>query len=279
MHLRDDQIERYARHIILKEVGGPGQARLLNARVLVIGAGGLGSPIIMYLAAAGIGTIGVVDFDAVSLSNLQRQILHTTARVGVPKVQSAASAVHELNSDVRIVQHNERLTAANALQLVGAYDVVADGSDNFATRFLVNDAAYFAKKTLVSGALSQFDGQIATFKAHERGDHPCYRCIYREPPPPGLAPSCAEAGILGALAGVVGSLQAVEVLKETVGIGESLSGKLALYDALNAQWRTVKVRRDPKCALCGEKATIKNLSQSLIGHAQPGEGFCEVPAA
>lgn len=278
MDLRDDQIERYARHIILKEVGGPGQARLLNARVLVIGAGGLGSPIIMYLAAAGIGTIGAVDFDEVSLSNLQRQILHTTARVGMPKVESAARAVHELNSDVRIVQHNERLTAANALQLISQYDIVADGSDNFATRFLVNDAAFFAKKTLVSGALSQFDGQIATFKPYVSGDHPCYRCIYREPPP-GLAPSCAEAGILGALAGVVGSLQAVEVLKEVVGIGESLSGKLALYDALNAAWRTVKVRRDAKCALCGDKPSIKNLSQSLIGHAQPGEEYCEVPAA
>ncbi len=279
MDLRDDQIERYARHIILKEVGGPGQARLLNARVLVIGAGGLGSPIIMYLAAAGIGTIGAVDFDEVSLSNLQRQILHTTARVGMPKVESAARAVQELNSDVRIVQHNERLNAANALQLISQYDIVADGSDNFATRFLVNDAAFFAKKTLVSGALSQFDGQIATFKPYAAGDHPCYRCIYREPPPPGLAPSCAEAGILGALAGVVGSLQAVEVLKEVVGIGESLSGKLVIYDALNAAWRTVKVRRDAKCALCGPAPTIQNLSQSLIGHAQPGEEFCEVPAA
>jgi adenylyltransferase/sulfurtransferase len=280
MDLRDDQLERYARHIILKEVGGAGQARLLKARVLVIGAGGLGSPIIMYLAAAGIGTIGVVDFDEVSLSNLQRQILHTTARVGVPKVASAAMGVHELNPDVRIVQHNERLTADNAAHLIGQYDIVADGSDNFATRFLVNDAAFFAKKTLVSGALSQFDGQIATFKPYVAGDYnPCYRCLYREPPPPGLAPSCAEAGILGALAGVVGSLQAVEVLKETVGIGESLSGKLVIYDALNAAWRTVKVRRDPKCALCGEHPTIRDLSQSLIGHAQPGEEFCAVPAA
>ncbi len=278
MELRDDQIERYARHIILKEVGGPGQARLLNARVLVIGAGGLGSPIVMYLAAAGIGTIGVVDFDDVSLSNLQRQILHTTDRVGMPKTESAAQAVLALNSDVHLVQHTERLTAANAMELVSQYDVVADGSDNFATRFLVNDASKFSGKTLVSGALSQFDGQIATFKPYMVGDHPCYRCIYREPPPPGLAPSCAEAGILGALAGVVGSLQAVEVLKEVVGIGESLSGKLVIYDALNANWRTVRVHRDPKCALCGDKPTIKDLSQSLIGHAQPGEEFCAVPA-
>ncbi|MBM3506575.1 MAG: molybdopterin-synthase adenylyltransferase MoeB [Alphaproteobacteria bacterium] len=279
MDLRDDQIERYARHIILKEVGGPGQARLLNARVLVIGAGGLGSPLVMYLAAAGVGTIGVVDFDEVSLSNLQRQILHITERVGMPKTESAQLAVKALNPDVNLVAHTERLTAANAMALVSQYDVVADGSDNFATRFLVNDAAFFAKKTLVSGALSQFDGQIAMFRAHKPGDNPCYRCIYREPPPPGLAPSCAEAGILGALAGVVGSLQAVEVLKEIVGIGESLSGKLVIYDALNAAWRTVKVRRDAKCALCGPTPIIKNLSQSLIGHPQPGEEFCEVPAA
>ena len=279
MDLRDDQLERYARHIILKEVGGAGQARLLNARVLVIGAGGLGSPLIMYLAAAGIGTIGVVDFDEVGLSNLQRQILHTTDRVGIAKTTSAAHTVAALNSDVRVVQHTERLTVANAMRLIADYDIVADGSDNFATRFLVNDACKFAGKTLVSGALSQFDGQIATFKPYLVGDHPCYRCIYREPPPPGLAPSCAEAGVLGALAGVVGSLQAVEVLKEIVGIGESLSGKLVIYDALNAVWRTVRVRRDPKCALCGDKPTIRDVTQSLIGHAQPGEEFCEVPAA
>ena len=279
MDLRDDQLERYARHIILKEVGGAGQARLLNARVLVIGAGGLGSPLIMYLAAAGIGTIGVVDFDEVGLSNLQRQILHTTDRVGIAKTTSAAHTVAALNSDVRVVQHTERLTVANAMRLIADYDIVADGSDNFATRFLVNDACKFAGKTLVSGALSQFDGQIATFKTYMVGDHPCYRCISREPPPPGLAPSCAEAGVLGALAGVVGSLQAVEVLKEIVGIGESLSGKLVIYDALNAVWRTVRVRRDPKCALCGDKPTIRDVTQSLIGHAQPGEEFCEVPAA
>lgn len=279
MNLRDDQIERYARHIILKEIGGPGQARLLNARVLVVGAGGLGSPIIMYLAAAGVGTIGVVDFDDVSLSNLQRQILHTTDRVGLPKTESASQTVAALNSDIRVVQHPERLNAQNAMHLVSKYDIVADGSDNFATRFLINDACKFAGKTLVSGALSQFDGQISTFKPYLAGDHPCYRCIYREPPPPGLAPSCAEAGILGALAGVVGSLQAVEVLKEIVGIGESLSGKLVIYDALHAAWRTVRVRRDRKCALCGDAPTIKDLSQSLIGHAQPGEEFCEVPAA
>ena len=233
----------------------------------------------LFRSAAGIGTIGAVDFDEVSLSNLQRQIVHTTERVGMPKTASAAKAVAALNPDVRLVQHTERLTATNAMQLVSQYDIVADGSDNFATRFLVNDACFFAKKTLVSGALSQFDGQIATFKPYQAGEHPCYRCIYREPPPPGLAPSCAEAGILGALAGVVGSLQATEVLKEVVGIGESLSGKLVIYDALHAAWRTVRVRRDAKCALCGTVPTIKDLSQSLIGHAQPGEEFCEVPAA
>lgn len=260
MELSDEQIERYARHIILKEVGGPGQARLLKARVLVVGAGGLGSPVAMYLAAAGVGTVGVVDYDDVSLSNLQRQILHTTDRVGVAKVESAKTALAALNPGVHVETHGGRLTAANAMELISQYDVVADGSDNFDTRFLVNDACKLAGKTLVSGALSQFDGQISTFKAHLGDGHPCYRCIYPAPPPPGLAPTCAEAGILGALAGVVGSMQAVEVLKEIVGIGESLSGSLVIYDSLHTTWRKVKVKKDPKCALCGEHPTITDLS-------------------
>ena len=277
MDLRDDQIERYARHIILKEVGGSGQAKLLNARVLVIGAGGLGSPLILYLAAAGVGTIGVVDFDDVSLSNLQRQILHTTDRVGMPKTESAAAAVAAINPDVQVVVHQGKISADNAQALVSRYDIVADGSDNFATRFIVNDACMFAGKTLVSGALSQFDGQVATFKPYLTGDHPCYRCIYREPPPHGLAPSCAEAGILGALAGVVGSLQAVEVLKEIVGIGESLSGSLLIYDALYANWRKVKVRRDPHCALCGTNRTITTV-EVPPGQPEPGAPACAVPA-
>ena len=249
MDLTDEQLERYARHIILKEVGGAGQARLLAARVLVVGAGGLGSPLILYLAAAGVGTIGVVDFDDVSLSNLQRQVLHTTARIGAPKTESAAAAVRALNPDVTVVPHTERLGARNARDLIGRYDIVADGCDTFATRFLVNDTCHVLGKTLVSGALSQFDGQVATFKSHLGHGHPCYRCIYPEVPA-GLAPSCAEAGILGALAGVVGAVQAVEVLKEIAGIGESLSGALLIHDALHATWRKVRVRKDPACPTC-----------------------------
>ena len=263
MNLRDDQIDRYARHIILKEVGGAGQARLLNARVLVVGAGGLGSPLILYLAAAGVGTIGVVDFDDVGLSNLQRQVLHTTARVGSPKTESAVAAARALNPDVQVIPHTERLTADNAHRLIQAYDTVADGCDSFATRFLVNDACHLLRKTLVSGALSQFDGQVATFKSYLGPGHPCYRCIYREPPPPELALSCAEAGILGALAGVVGSIQAVEVLKEVVGIGESLSGSLLIHDSLHSTWRKVRVRKDPACPTCGDRPTITDLSPHM----------------
>ena len=260
MELTDEQLERYARHIILKEVGGQGQARLLSARALIVGAGGLGSPVAMYLAAAGVGTIGLVDFDKVSLSNLQRQILHTTDRVGMPKVESARTTLKQLNSDVHVEVHDERLTAANALKLISQYDIVADGSDNFDTRFLVNDACKLAEVTLVSGALSQFDGQISTFKSHKGEWHPCYRCIYPAPPPPGLTPSCAEAGILGALAGIVGSMQAVEMLKEIAEIGEGLSGSLVIYDSLHTTWRKVKVRKDPACALCGTHPTITDLS-------------------
>ena len=260
MELTDEQIERYARHIILKDVGGPGQAKLLGARVLVVGAGGLGSPLVMYLAAAGVGTIGVVDDDVVSLSNLQRQILHTTERIGTPKTESARVAAAQLNADVNLVPHQTRLDATNVTELLGDYDIVADGCDNFVTRFLVNDACYLMGKTLVSAALSQFDGQISTFKPYLGTEHPCYRCIYREPPAPGLAPTCAEAGILGALAGTVGSLQAVEVMKEILGIGQSLSGWLVIYDALDAAWRKVRVRRDPECPLCGEHPTITDLS-------------------
>ncbi|MBM3516987.1 MAG: HesA/MoeB/ThiF family protein, partial [Alphaproteobacteria bacterium] len=216
MGITEQQVERYARHIILKEIGGGGQAALLRARVLVVGAGGLGSPLILYLAAAGVGTIGVVDDDAVSLSNLQRQIIHATDQIGRPKTESAQRAVGAINPDVTLVPHTARLTAANALELIGAYDVVADGSDNFATRFLVNDACYLARKSLVSAALLRFDGQLSTYRAHRDGDHPCYRCVFREPPPD-LIPTCSEAGVLGALAGVMGSLQAVEVVKEILG--------------------------------------------------------------
>ena len=261
MALSDEELERYARHIVLREVGGAGQAKLAVARVLVVGAGGLGSPVILYLAAAGVGTIGVVDFDIVSLSNLQRQIAHRTVDVGRPKTASAEDAVRAINPHVRIEPHGVRLDAGNALDLIGRYDLVADGSDNFATRFLVNDAAFFAKRTLVSAAVTEFDGQLATFKAYDRtGSYPCYRCLFPEPPPPGAAPSCSETGVLGAAAGVMGTLQALEVLKEILGIGESLAGQLLIYEALSTRFRNVRVRPDPECHLCGPHATLLNLS-------------------
>ncbi len=260
MRLSDDQLERYARHIILREVGGVGQRRLLDSRVLVVGAGGLGSPVIMYLAAAGVGTIGVIDDDVVTLSNLQRQIVHGTPRLGAPKTQSAGETVAALNPDVEVVEHQTRLTAGNALDVISGYDVVADGCDNFATRFLVNDACYLAGKPLVSAAILQFDGQLSTFKAGLEEDRPCYRCLYPEPPPPDVAPPCAEAGVLGMIAGTMGSLQATEVVKELLGIGEGLAGRLLIYDALAVTFRIVRVRPDPNCRLCGRRATIRDLS-------------------
>ena len=260
MDFTDEQIERYARHIVLKEVGGAGQQRLLRSKVLVVGAGGLGCPVVMYLAAAGVGTIGVVDHDVVSLSNLQRQIAHATARIGTAKTASAAATVAALNPDVRVVEHQTRLTADNALDLIPAYDLVADGSDNFATRYLVNDACFLARKTLVTAAIAQFDGQLATFKAYQDGEHPCYRCLFREAPPGDFDESCARDGILGALAGVMGSLQVVEVLKELLGIGASLSGSLTIYDGLDGRFHRMSVRRDPACALCGTAPTIRDLS-------------------
>lgn len=264
MDLSETQIRRYARHILLKEVGGEGQARLLRAKVLVVGAGGLGSPLLLYLAAAGVGTLGVIDADEVDLSNLQRQIVHTTARIGEPKVDSARHTLAGINPDVTVVTYPERIDAANALDIIKGYDIVADGSDNFETRFLLNDACYLAKKTLVSGAILRFDGQVATFKAHEKradGTHgPCYRCIFREPPPAGEIPSCAEAGVLGALCGAIGSIQATEVLKEILGIGEGLSGWLMLCDGLSAETRKIRVPADPGCPLCGAAPTIRDLS-------------------
>ncbi len=263
MSFDESQIERYARHIILQEVGGQGQAKLLNSKVLVVGAGGLGSPLLLYLAAAGVGTLGIVDDDRVSLSNLQRQVIHTGEALGAPKVESAERAIKAINPDVTVISHEARLTAENALDLISAYDLVADGSDNFATRFLINDACYLAQKTLVSAAILRFDGQLSTFKAHEGDGHPCYRCIFREPPPPGLIPSCAEGGILGAVAGSMGSLQSTEVLKELLGIGESLSGTLIIYDALGATFRNVRVKPDPTCPLCGDNPTITDLSSHL----------------
>ena len=261
MTLSNEQIERYARHIILQEVGGIGQERLLASKVLVIGAGGLGSPLVMYLAAAGVGRIGLVDDDTVSLSNLQRQILHASGDLGRAKVESAADAVRRIDPEIDLVGHQTRLVAENVMELIQGYDIVADGSDNFETRFLVNDACYLAAKTLVSAAVLRFDGQLSTFKAHEGGLNPCYRCVFPEPPPPDLVPSCAEGGVLGAVAGVMGSLQATEVIKELLGTGDSLSGELVIFDALATSFRKVRIKRDSACRLCGDEPSIVNLDQ------------------
>ncbi len=265
MDFTDEQIHRYARHILLNDVGGQGQARLMASRVLVVGAGGLGSPMLLYLAAAGIGTIGIVDDDVVELSNLQRQVVHATDRIGMAKVESARQALIAVNPEVKVVAYNERISAANAQELISQYDVVADGCDNFPTRFLVNDACHFARKPLVSAAILRFDGQLTTFKAFEidseSGGHgPCYRCLFREPPPPGQIPTCAEAGVLGAFCGMLGSLQATEVIKEILGIGESLSGWLLICDALSTTFRKIKVPADPGCPLCANRPTITDLS-------------------
>jgi len=259
MDFSDQQLKRYARHIVLPELGGVGQTKLLDARVLVIGAGGLGSPLLLYLAAAGVGHLGIVDDDAVDLSNLQRQVIHTTDSIDTAKVESAKATLHGINPDVVVDAHRVRVNPENVMALISDYDVIADGSDNFATRFLLNDACFFAKKTLVSAALFRFEGQVSTFKAHD-GESPCYRCIFPEPPPDGLIPSCAEGGVLGAVAGTVGCMQATEVIKEITGIGESLAGKLVVFNALDATYRKITARPDPACALCGTKPTITDLS-------------------
>lgn len=259
--ITDAQLERYARHVILDEVGEAGQAKLLGSRVLVVGAGGLGAPVLLYLAAAGVGHLEVIDDDTVDLTNLQRQIIHTTARVGAPKTESAAAAIAEINPEIELVEHDGRLTAANAMGLVGEVDLVIDGSDNFATRYLLNDACYLAKVPLISGALLRFEGQLSTFRAFEAGeDRPCYRCLFPEPPPAGAVPRCEEAGIFGAVAGVIGTLQAAEALKELLGLGDSLSGQLLLYDALAGSFRKMRAKRRPDCALCGSQASITDLS-------------------
>lgn len=260
MDLTESQFERYARHLILDEVGEDGQARLLSSRVLVVGAGGLGAPLLLYLAAAGVGTLGIVDDDVVELSNLQRQVIHTTERLGRAKVDSAAAMLAAINPDVRVIAIEARLTAANAAVVLADYDLVADGSDNFTTRFLLNDACFLLRKPLVSAALLRFDAQLSTYKAYLGEPHPCYRCLFPDRPPEDLIPRCEQAGILGALAGTVGSLQATEVLKELLGIGDSLSGQLLIYDALATTFRKIKVGRDPACALCGPQATIKDLT-------------------
>ncbi|MEM6742773.1 MAG: molybdopterin-synthase adenylyltransferase MoeB [Pseudomonadota bacterium] len=252
MALTDDELDRYARHIVLREIGGPGQRALQDAKALVIGAGGLGAPAILYLAAAGVGVIGIVDDDAVALSNLQRQVIHTVADIGRPKTQSAAKAVAALNPGVATQLHPVRLDAANADALIAPYDIVLDGSDGFATRRIVNDVCARLRKPLVYAALGTWEGQLTTFRPWEGG--PCLQCLFPEDPAPGLAPTCAEAGVLGALAGVMGALQAAEAVKEITGAGEGLSGRLLLWDGLAAEARTVRIRRDPSCPICAQFA-------------------------
>ena len=265
MALNDEELERYARHIVLHEVGGPGQNKLKSARVLVVGAGGLGAPLLFYLAAAGVGTIGIIDHDVVSLSNLQRQIIHSSRHVGEQKTESARDAIAALNPFVNVVAHPMRITTDNALDVIGQYDIVADGCDNFPTRFLVSDACYFARKTLVSAAVGQFDGQISTFKPHETNPDgkpwPTYRCLMGELPRRGLFPACEEAGILGALPGIVGSMQAMEVIKEILGIGDSLVGRLVMFDALATRFYETKLAWNPENPLTGRNATITSLEE------------------
>ncbi len=270
--LSPDEIQRYKRHLVLKEVGGQGQQKLKAARVLVIGAGGLGSPILMYLAAAGVGTIGIVDHDTVSLDNLQRQIIHETAAIGALKVESARAAIARINPHVNVETHACRIDWQNAIGLVSAYDIITDGSDNFATRYLVSDACYLAQRTLVFGALGPFDGYVTTFKPHLKSKdgtpYPTYRCLFPEAPPPGTVANCAEVGILGAVAGVIGTLVATEILKEITGAGESLAGRLIVYDAKEPRFETVSIGWDPDNALSGRNPTIRDLAIHADADAQ-----------
>jgi molybdopterin/thiamine biosynthesis adenylyltransferase/rhodanese-related sulfurtransferase len=264
--LNRDEVLRYSRHLILPEVGVEGQRKLKAARVLLVGAGGLGSPVALYLAAAGVGTLGIVDFDVVDVTNLQRQIAHGTSDVGRLKLDSAADRVHDINPHVRVTRYDTRLTSANALEIIGDYDLVVDGTDNFATRYLVNDACVILGKPNVYGSIFRFEGQASVLATP---DGPCYRCLFREPPPPGLVPSCAEGGVLGVLPGLVGTIQATEAIKLITGIGESLVGRLLLVDALRMQFRTLKLRRDPQCPACGTHEI-----QELIDY----EEFCGLKA-
>jgi adenylyltransferase/sulfurtransferase len=262
MEFTDEQVHRYSRQIILPDVGGKGQKKLQQASVLVIGAGGLGSPAALYLTAAGIGTLGLVDGDVVDLSNLQRQVLHTTDRLGKPKVESGGTLLKALNPDVKLNLYPEHVHASNILSLISDYDMVLDGSDNFPTRYLVNDACFFAKKTLISGSIFRFEGQLTTMKPHD--GFPCYRCLYPEPPPAELVPNCQEAGVLGVLAGTIGVLQANEAIKEILGLGESLANRLLLYDALDMSFRKVARPKSPDCPLCGPNPSITTLEEYQV---------------
>ena len=253
--LTPDQVQRYSRHLIMPNVGSAGQRKLVGAKVLVVGAGGLGSPVSLYLALAGVGTIGVVDFDVVDVSNLQRQILHTDADVGRRKVISAKETLEAHNPDVNVIVHEEPINASNAMDIIPNYDIVVNGADNFATRYLVNDAAYLAGKPLVDGAILVFDGQAATYIPGQG----CYRCLFPDPPPPGEVPNCAEAGVIGALPGLVGSIQALETIKIAMDIGDTLSGRMLIIDALSMEFREIKVRRNPDCKLCGDEPEVTEL--------------------
>ena len=257
--LTTDEVRRYSRHLIIPDVGMAGQKRLKNAKVLVIGAGGLGSPALLYLAAAGVGTLGIAEFDEVDESNLQRQVIHGQSDVGRPKAESAKDSIAEVNPLVDVVVHNERLDNDNVMRIFEGYDLIVDGTDNFATRYMVNDAAYFLKIPYVWGSIYRFDGQASVFAPSLSEDAPCYRCLYPEPPPPGMVPSCAEGGVLGVLCASIGSIQVNEAIKLLTGIGDPAIGKLVIYDALELEWRKLKVRKDPNCALCGEDATVTGL--------------------
>jgi molybdopterin/thiamine biosynthesis adenylyltransferase/rhodanese-related sulfurtransferase len=254
-----DEVRRYSRHLIIPDVAMSGQKRLKNARVLCVGAGGLGSPALMYLAAAGVGTLGVVDFDTVDESNLQRQIIHGQSDVGRSKAESAADSIREINPYVRVVIHNESLSNDNVFEIFGQYDLIVDGTDNFATRYLVNDACVLLGKPYVWGSIYRFDGQASVFWPSEPANGPCYRCLYPEPPPPGMVPSCAEGGVLGVLCASIGSIQVTEAIKVITGIGEPLVGSLMVYDALEMTYRKISVRKDPNCAVCGASPTITGL--------------------
>jgi sulfur-carrier protein adenylyltransferase/sulfurtransferase len=257
--LSTDEVRRYSRHLIIPDVGMAGQKRLKNAKVLVIGAGGLGSPALLYLAAAGVGTLGIAEFDEVDESNLQRQIIHGMSDIGRPKAESAKESIAEVNPYVEVVVHNERLDNDNVLQVFEGYDLIVDGTDNFATRYMVNDAAYFLRIPYVWGSIYRFDGQASVFAPTLADDAPCYRCLYPEPPPPGMVPSCAEGGVLGVLCASIGSIQVNEAIKLITGIGDPAIGKLVIYDALELEWRKLKVRKDPSCALCGDNPTVTGL--------------------